>query len=449
MAKRKTSPAPLAADYETVAARLPGAALGWMGDLRGRALETYRTHGLPDRRVEAWRYTNLNALAKLAFAPADTMDSATLNTVPEGAPLAVDGAWRIVFVNGRLRGDLSDLDNLPQGVEAVSLADLLARDPAALEGRLTPAPQSREGALAALNTAFMQDGLVLRIADGASVETPIHLISIGAPAGDGAIAFHMRNLVTVGTGASATLVESHIGGDIGGDMAYFSNSVTDVTLAKGAALTHAKFQNEGAAAFHVALTRATLAADTVYDNFVLHRGAELARNEIHAAIEGGGAECRLNGAYLGAGRQHIDNTTVIEHKAAGSTSHEVYKGALDDHARGVFQGRITVHRDAQQTRGHQLNKTLLLSRKAEIDTKPELEIFADDVKCGHGATVGELDEAALFYMRSRGIDETTARDMLVSAFLTGAVSELRHEALAEAFAGRIAGWVDERREKAA
>ena len=448
MAKLKTPTAPLAGDYESMAARLPGAALDWMGDLRGRALATYRAHGLPDRRVEAWRYTNLNGLAKLGFAPVEETESAVLDAVPEGAPLAVDGAWRIVFVNGRLRADLSDLDNPPAGVAAVGLADLLAHDPAALEGRLTDIPEGREGALAALNTVFMRDGLVLRIADGASVETPIHLISIGAPAGDGAIAFHMRNLVTAGKASTATLVESHIGG--GG--AYFSNSVADVVLEEGAALTHAKLQDEGAAAFHVALTRATLAGNAVYDSFVLHRGAELARHEIHAAIEGGGAECRLNGAYLGAGRQHIDNTTVIEHKAAGSTSREVYKGALDGHARGVFQGRITVHRDAQQSNGHQLNKTLLLSRNAEIDSKPELEIFADDVKCSHGATVGELDETALFYMRSRGIDETSARDMLVSAFLTEAVGELRHEALAGAFAGRIAGWVDERhdtREEAA
>ncbi|MCK4868152.1 MAG: Fe-S cluster assembly protein SufD, partial [Alphaproteobacteria bacterium] len=256
-----------------------------------------------------------------------------------------------------------------------------------------------------------------------------------------AVAFHPRNLVVAGKGSRATLIESHIGA---GEGSYFSNSITDIQVARGATLTHAKLQDEGPKAFHVALVRVCIGDEACYDNFVLHRGAELARNEVHARIDGTGAECRLNGAYLGANRQHMDNTTVIEHKAPGSSSSEVFKGALDGRARGVFQGRIVVHRDAQQTEGNQLNKTLLLSRDAEMDTKPELVIYADDVKCSHGATIGELDDAALFYLRSRGIDEATARDILVSAFLNEAVEELRDPTLADAFRARIEGWVDAR-----
>jgi Fe-S cluster assembly protein SufD len=441
MAKDMTRDFSLAASFEETAPRLPGADVAWLDARRAQGIEAFREGGLPTRRVEAWRYTNLNGLAKLSLSPAS--GTADLDAVPEDAALALEGACRIVFVNGRLRADLSDLETLPEGVEAAGLADLLARDPSALESEYKAAPKGREGALASLNDAFMEDGLVLRITAGAEVETPIHLVSVGVPAAGAAIAFHPRNLVVAGKGSRATLVESHVGL---GDGSYFSNGLTDVTVGKGATLTHAKLQDEGAAAFHVALTRAKIADEAVYESFVLHRGAELARNETHVSIDGSGAECRLNGAYLGAGRQHVDNTTVIDHIAPGSESSEVFKGVLAGRSRGVFQGRIVVHRDAQQTNGHQLNKTLLLSRGAEMDTKPELEIYADDVKCSHGATVGELSEMELFYLRTRGIDEATARDMLVSAFLSEAVSELRDEQLAAAFAERIAGWVEARHE---
>ncbi len=429
----------LAGPFDEAAPRLPGADLSWLDALRSQGIEAFRANGLPNRKVEAWRYTNVGGLEKQGFAP--LAEPALLDALPEGAALDIDGACRIVFVNGRLRADLSDLDKLPEGVEASSLADALGGKGGELEELIAPASKERDGALAALNDAFMEDGLVLRIDAGAIVEIPIHLISVGVPVDGQAVAFHPRNLVVAGKGSRATLIESHIGA---GEGSYFSNSATDIQVARGATLTHAKLQDEGPKAFHVALARVRIGDAAVYDNFILHRGAELARNEIHAHIDGTGAECRLNGAYLGANRQHMDNTTVIEHKAPGSSSSEVFKGALDGRARGVFQGRIVVHRDAQQTEGNQLNKTLLLSRDAEMDTKPELVIYADDVKCSHGATIGELDDAALFYLRSRGIDEATARDILVSAFLNDAVEELRDSTLADAFRARIEGWVDAR-----
>ena len=429
----------LAGPFDEAAPRLPGADLAWLDALRSQGIEAFRANGLPNRKVEAWRYTSVSALEKQSFAP--LAEPVPLDALPEGAALAIDGARRIVFVNGRLRADLSDLGDLPEGVEASSLAEALGGKDGDLEELIAPASKERDGALAALNDAFMEDGLVLRIAAGASVDAPIHLISVGMPVEGQAVAFHPRNLVVAAKGSRATLIESHIGV---GEGSYFSNSVTDIRVEKGATLTHAKLQDEGPKAFHVALGRVRIGDEAVYDNFVLHRGAELARNEIHAAINGSGAECRLNGAYLGADRQHIDNTTVIEHKAPGSRSSEVFKGALDGRARGVFQGRIVVHRDAQQTDGHQLNKTLLLDRNAEMDAKPELVIYADDVKCSHGATIGELDETALFYLRTRGIDEAAARDILVSAFLNEAVEELRDPALADAFRARIEGWVDAR-----
>jgi Fe-S cluster assembly protein SufD len=443
MAKETNSAFSLAAAFEDAAPRLPGADLAWLDGLRSQGIENFRAGGLPDRKVESWRYTNLNALAKAGFAPA--VEDARLVALPEGLALDVAGACRIVMVNGRLRADLSDLDGLPDGVEAVGLAELMRRSPGILKEMLAAAPQGRDGALAALNDAFVEDGLVLQVEAGVTVEMPIHLISIGVPVAGTAVAFHPRIIVSVGKGSRATLVESHVAADEG---AHFSNGLSDISVGKGATLTHAKLQDEAASAFHVALARVTIDDEATYDNFTLQRGAELARNEIRAVIDGSGAECRLNGAYLGAGGQHLDNTTVIDHKAPGSESSEVFKGVLAGKAKGVFQGRIVVHRDAQQTNGNQLNKTLLLSREAEMDTKPELEIYADDVKCSHGATVGELSEMELFYLRARGIDEATARDMLVSAFLNEAVSELRDENLAEAFAGRIAGWVEARHEEA-
>lgn len=431
----------LAGAFDETAPGLPGADLAWLDALRSQGIEAFRANGLPNRKVEAWRYTNVSALEKQGFAP--LAELAALDAVPEGGALAIEGACRIVFVNGRLRADLSDLDGLPEGVEALSLADALGGKGGELEDLIAPASKARDGALAALNDAFMADGLVLRIAAGAVVEAPIHLISVGVPVAGQAVAFHPRNLVVAGKGSRATLVESHIAV---GEGSYFSNSVTDIRIENGATLTHAKLQDEGPKAFHVALGRVCIGDEAVYDNFTLNRGAELARNEIHARIDGSGAECRLNGAYLGTRRQHMDNTTVIEHKAPGSRSSEVFKGALDEKARGVFQGRIVVHRGAQKTDGHQLNKTLLLNRDAEMDTKPELEIYADDVKCSHGATIGELDDTALFYLRARGIDEATARDILVSAFLNEAVEELRDPGLADAFRARIEGWVEARHE---
>lgn len=284
----------LAGPFDEAAPRLPGADLAWLDALRSQGIEAFRANGLPNRKVEAWRYTNVGGLEKQGFAP--LAEPALLDALPEGAALDIDGACRIVFVNGRLRADLSGLDKLPEGVEASSLADALGGKGGELEELIAPASKERDGALAALNDAFMEDGLVLRIDAGAIVEIPIHLISVGVPVEGQAVAFHPRNLVVAGKGSRATLIESHIGA---GEGSYFSNSVTDIQVARGATLTHAKLQDEGPKAFHVALARVRIGDAAVYDNFVLHRGAELARNEIHASIEGGAAECRLNGAYLG------------------------------------------------------------------------------------------------------------------------------------------------------
>jgi Fe-S cluster assembly protein SufD len=437
---------PLFADhYPRLAPTLPGADLAWVERLRTDGLERYRRLGLPGPRVEAWKYTNLNPLAKIDFAPA-VNGEATPATValPTGRTLAVQGT-RLVVVNGRFRPDLSALDELPDGVVAGGLAEALARDPAAIEANLGRIATVDGMPMLALNTALMADGIVLRIAEGVTVDRPIHLIFVGA-AGDAPLAVHPRILVIAGRDSRATLVESHVGV---GDRPYLSNLVSEVALHEGAALGHYKLQNEQPAAFHLAATQVRLDSRSTYDGFVLSLGARLSRSEIRAHLGGGEIECRLSGAYAVAGEQHVDNTTFIDHAAPGSRSREVYKGVLDDTARGVFQGKILVRPQAQKTDGYQLNRGLLLSRGAELDSKPELEIYADDVKCSHGAAIGEIDQDQLFYLRARGIDPATARDILVEAFLNEVLDEIRFEPARDGFRAILAGWLAGRRETAA
>jgi len=402
----------------------------WIDALRGDALACYREQGLPTARSEAWKFTNLRRLERIAFAPSPAKGTPVAE-IPDGIA-ALDGAYRAVFVNGRFDAAQSRLGDLPKGVEFGSLA---AMDPDLLEPYLGRIADTQVHPLAALNTAYMADGLYMKLADNAVLDAPLHLISI-ASAGETAQRFHPRHLVVLGENATATLVESHVGA---GET--FSNTVLEADLGVSAMLNHYKLQNEAPDAFHIAFSQIRLADRASYDGFVLQTGARLARNEVRVQL-GDRVECRLNGAYLGRGDQHIDNTTFIDHTAPNSTSREVYKGVLDDRARGVFQGKILVRKDAQKTNGHQLNKTLLLSRGTEMDSKPELEIYADDVKCGHGATTGELEEDALFYLRARGIAPAEARAMLVAAFLSDAVAEIQAEQPRAAFQAVVDQWLD-------
>jgi len=432
-----SQPFPFLEEYDSRAAALPGAGQGWLESLRRDALTQYRDLGLPTVKTEAWRYTNLNRLRRAGFvatpAPRDV-------TVPVGAALAVD-AYCAVLVNGRFRADLSSLDSLPDGLTVAGIADLLDRDPDAIEPWLGRTQDTADMPLAALNTAHLADGVFIRFAEDAAVEKPVHVVSLGT-ASDTPALFHPRLLIVAGPNSQGCVLESHIGD---GTAPYFSNVVSEVSVDESAILRHCKLQNEHPAAFHIAASRVTLAARGTYENFVLQTGGRLARNEIAVGIGGDHAEVRLDGAYLLRGDQHADNTTLLDHAAPGSISRELYKGVIDGRARGVFQGKILVRRDAQKTDGHQLNKTLLLSREAEIDSKPELEIYADDVKCAHGATAGELDEDALFYLQSRGIDPEAARAILVEAFVAEPIERIAHDGAREAFAATVAGWLAEAR----
>jgi len=400
--------------------------------LRAVGLARFRAAGLPTPAVEAWKYTNLEPLAALGLAPAATAPGASTR-VPEAAVAAVDG-HRIVLVDGRVDRAQSALDGLPRGVTVESLAALIARDPAAAEAELGPVPDGLP--LVALNTAFVGDGVVLRLARGVVLDKPLHVISIAS----GPLAFHPRHLIRLAPGASATVVESHVGAAGG-----FANVVIDVALDAGAALRHYTLQNQGNETFHVAAVRATLAARADYQGFVLHQGGRLARHELVATIAGEGVECRMAGLSLIAGSQHVDNTTFVDHVVGASRSRQLFKAVIDDAGRGVFQGRVMVRPDAQKTDAHQLSRALLLSRKAEMDGKPELEIYADDVRCSHGAAVGSLDQEPMFYLMSRGIDAATAYRMLVEAFAVEALDEIADAAVRQAFGARVGNWLADRR----
>jgi Fe-S cluster assembly protein SufD len=408
------------ADFETEFPGLPGHGLTWLDSLRRSGIEQFRDLGLPTAKVEEWKYTRLRPLDDTHFRPVNEVDGAanvdqipTLFAGDETVP-------RIVFVNGCLRPDLSRLDNLVDGMTVESLSDAMARDPDWVGaymgriGRLDAKP------LLALNTAMMNSGVVIRVRKNVQATRPVEVVFV-AGLTDGAVAYHPRNLIVMEEGSDATLVKHHAGLGVG---PYFANSVTEIDVGDNARLRDYRIQTENMEATHLGSMHARVGRDATYETFCMSAGGRLSRTEAFVRLEGSGAHCGLNGAYLMKGREHCDNTTQIEHLVPHTTCREVFKGVLDDESRGVFQGKIVVHREAQKTDGHQLSKTLLLSDNAEMDAKPELEIYADDVKCSHGATTGQLDTTALFYLRSRGIPDALARNLLVQSFVAEAVDEI-------------------------
>ena len=429
----------LLAGHERLAAALPGAGAVWLDRLRRDGARRFDGLGLPHRKVEDWRYTDLGVLARHRFSPRATAPAAARADLP--APLLPE-ASRAVFVNGRFASHLSDLDRLPRGVAPRPLAEVLSRAPHLVEDRLARIAAPGEKPLVALNTAWLADGIVLEVEPGRTLDRPLEVLMWSAAADDDDTdgsprpAWYPRHLLVLNPGSRAVVVERH--GGPGGR--YLANGVAEILCREGATLRHYRLQDEPAEAVHIATTEVRLEAGAGYDSFVLSTGAALARNQIAVELAGEGARCRLDGAYLVRGTQHSDTSTLIDHAAPGCTSSETYRGVLDDRGRGVFQGRILVRRDAQGSDGHQSNKALLLSSRAEIDAKPELEIHADDVRCGHGATAGELDDDALFYLRARGLPESEARGLLIDAFLGGVLDEIRCAATREAFRRHAAAW---------
>jgi Fe-S cluster assembly protein SufD len=378
--------------------------------------------GFPTRRVEAWKYTDLSPVAQAGFAEPLTAVAGAL-TLPKPRCAA-----RAVFVDGRFRADLSALDGL--AYRAASVAQHLN----ALEGMLGALAPLSEHPMTALNTLMFEDGLLLDVpagVDGGHLELLSIAVDPGRP-----FAFHPRHVIRLGAGAKLTLLESATGGSA----QYLHNPVFEIDLAEGAVLTHGRAQQEGDAAFHLSMIHARIAADARYDTMAVSAGARLTRMEIHAALTGPKASCHMNSAQLAAGRAVVDTTTALDHAAPDCASRQTCKTVLAGQSRGVFQGKILVRREAQKTDGYQMNQALLLSEEAEMDSKPQLEIYADDVKCSHGATIGALDADSLFYLRSRGVPADQARSMLVQAFLHEAFEGLADDMLREALTEAVDGW---------
>jgi Fe-S cluster assembly protein SufD len=388
--------------------RLPGD-----GAARDAAAAAFAAAGLPGTRSEAWKYTSLRSLAETIFQEPLTEASTApaLGVIPD--------LPRLVLVDGRYQPGLS---TAPDGLVVHSFADRPALGDA---GAALP--------MVALNTMLAEDGVQMEVAAG--VDAGIVVLLSLAPDGHRPIDFHPRHSIRLGEGAKLTVLEI-----ARGEGAYLHNAVTEISVAPGAVLSHVRLQEEGAEAFHVNTTFAEIAERATYDAFVLTLGARLARTEVHARLAGPNGAVHLNGAQLLSGSQHGDITTVVQHHAPNCASRQTVKNVLAGRSRGVFQGKIEVARIAQKTDGYQMNQALLLSPTAEIDCKPELEIYADDVKCSHGATVGELDADQLFYMRSRGVPEAEARAILVRAFLSEALDVVHDDTARTLLESAIGAW---------
>ena len=418
----------LATSFAAVKDALPGAAA--VGALREDAFRRFEAEGLPHRRVEEWKYTDLRALmreAKPLAVPPDAGAKARAKAAL--ATLAAIDARRIVFVDGAFVPELSDLARLEPGLTIGSMAQALAAGDRGLLGHLGQVVPT-------LNTAFMGDGALIHVAQGAALAQPLHLVFVNA--GREAASIFVRSLVVIESGARAMLVESHVGSSASEDQV---NAVLELKVGDAAHVDHIKVTDEGAGALHLSTLIAAIGAHARFNEFLFTTGGGVVRNQAFVRFGGEGTVAGIRGASLLKGRQHADTTLVAEHAAADCTSREVFRSVLDDEGRSVFQGKIIVRPHAQKTDAKMVTNALLLSERAEADNKPELEIFADDVQCGHGATSGTLDEELLFYLKARGIPAKEAQALLIQAFVGEAVEGIEHAGLRDALMDRVVAWL--------
>jgi Fe-S cluster assembly protein SufD len=396
----------------------------WLNSRRRAAIEHFATLDFPTTRNEDWHFTSVSAIAEreFTFVNAKTGDVTAADLQPF---MFGSGDWHVVvFVNGRYTPRLSKLPGAQSGARVFPIADA---PPELTQLIGTIVTDADKHAFTALNTAFMPDGVVIHVPKDSTVRHPIHVLFV-TDTHAAKTAVYPRNLIVVDRNAKATVLESYVSL---GDAAHLTNAVTEVSVGDGATLEHYKIQREGRRAFHVGTIEARQERNSHYISFSFATGAALSRTNIYTKLAGEGCGSTLNGLYMLDGEQHCDHQTRIEHAEPNCFSREVYKGVLDGRSHGVFNGKVYVHPIAQKTDGKQTNNTLLLSKEAQVDTKPQLEIFADDVKCTHGATVGRLDEMALFYMKSRGVDAETARRLLVYAFAADVLETIEQQDVKE------------------
>ena len=406
----------------------------WLCRLRDEAKERFLAAGFPSVKNEDWKYTSVAGIEEKRFGLAPPGDGGFSTSAVAGF-LPGDAAGNVlVFANGRYRADLSVRRPLPPGVHLGSLSDALSGGG---DGLVPYFSRSPPNAFTDLNTMLMEDGAFLHIGEGIEVSEPIHLLFLTS-GGERPVMSHPRNVIVAGEGSRVTVVERYAGFSDGGCLV---NAVTDIAAGDGATVVHYRIQEDGADAYHIASLRARQGAGSRFAAHSVSLGARLSRSDVHAVLDGEGAACLLNGLYLGNGEQHVDHFTTIDHAKPEGSSREYYRGILDGRSRGVFRGRVIVRKDAQKTDARQANGNLLLSREAEADSRPQLEIHADDVKCTHGATVGPLDEEKVFYIRSRGIDDSSARGLLSYAFAADILRRFDLPGVRRTFEEKLLAWL--------
>jgi len=401
----------------------------WLQDLRERAAATFTSLGFPTVRDEEWRFTSVAPIIAGDFQPAGAAPAFRAAHIDE-LPYSAATGHRIVVVNGRYAPELSRVSGLPRGVTAGSLSAAtngsLQADHEIVQRYLGQLADFNARAFAALNTAFLDDGAYIHVADGVILEEAIQVLFVSASPADHPIASYPRCLIVLGERSQARVVETYVAA---GDAGYLTNAVTEVSVGESAVLDHYKVQQDSELAFHLGSMHVNAARSANFSSHSFSLGGRLVRNDAIATLDGEGAEVTLNGLYLADGDRLVDNHTTIDHARAHCPSHEIYKGIVGGRAKAVFNGKIIVQKDAQKTNAKQTNRALLLSNDALINTKPQLEIFADDVKCTHGAAIGQLDEDALFYLRARGLTYFEARDMLIHAFAGEVIERVKLEPL--------------------
>ena len=400
----------------------------WLFPLRKAGIACFAEQGFPTVKDEDWRFTNVAPIAKLPFKPMlDGAKDKSASEILAGAAFNKLAGSRLVFVNGHFASELSSIGKLPAGVKVSNLAAALTQESALVEKHLGRYAVGEGNAFAALNQAFFSDGAFIYLPSGITVEAPIQLVFISTAKQTGDT-IHPRNLIIAEANSSATVLETYLSA---GNAAYFTNAVTELVAGDNARIEHVKFQDEAAEAYHIATIQGQFGRTSHVNVHSFAMGAKLSRNNIRAKLAGEGLECILNGLYVTKNEQLADHHMIVEHAQPHCASHEYFNGILDDKSKGVFHGRILVRQIAQKTDAKQTNKNLLLSDDATADTKPQLEIYADDVKCTHGATIGQLNDESIFYLRSRGLSTETARRMLIHAFAGEIIERIQCEGARE------------------
>jgi Fe-S cluster assembly protein SufD len=436
LAKTETG-RPLSEMFAVARDRLPGTSE--IADARRQALEAYQRAGLPHRRIEDWKYTDLRVLMRDVLPLAAAPDAAALKRADAALKAhAIEGARRLVLVDGVFAPKLSDVGRLEAGLSIRTLRDVLEADDAALHAQLL-APDNSD-AMVALNSAMMTDGLVIEIADGAVLTQPLHIVHIASAAQPAAM--FTRSLLKLGKAAGATLVESYIAAD--GAKSYQVHDAVVLAIGDGARLDHVRLVEDDREAFNISSSVVTLGRRAHFNTFGMTSGAAVSRYQAVIAVAGEHSRVETNGVNLLNGRQHADSTLLLDHAVPNCSSREIFRAVVDDRAHSVFQGRIIVRPKAQKTDAKMMTRALLLSDEAEADNKPELEIFADDVTCGHGATTGALDESLLFYLRARGLSEKEAQALLIQAFVGEAIEQIANDHLREMAIAAARRWLEAR-----